>query len=58
MKTARTIPAELFKKARAKELLYSLNKAYADVETPEEAKLRKNSKLYYSAKILNKDKPY
>jgi metal-responsive CopG/Arc/MetJ family transcriptional regulator len=43
---------ELMEKARARELLKSLNKAYSEDETEEDKAVRRKAKSYYASKVL------
>ena len=43
---------EFLEKIKSKKLLDALNKAYSEVESPEEITLRQKSKKYYAKKVL------
>jgi metal-responsive CopG/Arc/MetJ family transcriptional regulator len=46
---------KLLEKEKTEELLAALNEAYAEVESPEEARLREKSKRYYQHRINRKE---
>ena len=46
---------KLLEKEKTEELLAALNEAYAEVESPEEARLREKTKRYYQRKIIKEE---
>jgi len=47
---------EFFERLKSRQLLDTLNELYSDIETPEEARLRKKAIRHYAKKVLKE--PY